>query len=61
MSTHEWTVLVNPQAGNRSASIEDVEGAFADLVRSSPRLDILVNNAAIAGPTAGEADIEPSD
>jgi YegS/Rv2252/BmrU family lipid kinase len=25
---HEWTVLVNPHAGKRSASVEDVEAAF---------------------------------
>jgi len=29
LRTHEWTVLVNPHAGKRSASVEDVEAAFA--------------------------------
>jgi diacylglycerol kinase (ATP) len=29
LSTHEWTVLVNPHAGKRGASIAEVEEAFA--------------------------------
>lgn len=29
MSTNEWTVVVNPHAGKRSASVEAVEAAFA--------------------------------
>ena len=39
----------------------DVERLFADVQRSLGGLDVLVNNAGIAGPTAKVEDIEPED
>ena len=41
------------------ANVADVDRIFADL--PTPHLDVLVNNAGIAGPTAAVEDIEPAD
>ncbi len=41
--------------------VEDVERLFADVKRQLGGLDVLVNNAGIAGPTAKVEDIQPAD
>jgi NAD(P)-dependent dehydrogenase (short-subunit alcohol dehydrogenase family) len=43
------------------ASLADVERLFADVQRELGGLDVLVNNAGIAGPTAKVEDIRPED
>ena len=43
------------------AKLADVERLFADVQRSLGGLDVLVNNAGIAGPTAKVEDIRPED
>src|SRR5437763_11906779 len=43
------------------ASLPDVERLFADAARQLGGLDVLVNNAGIAGPTAKVEDIRPED
>jgi NAD(P)-dependent dehydrogenase (short-subunit alcohol dehydrogenase family) len=43
------------------AKLQDVERLFADVQRHLGGLDVLVNNAGIAGPTAKVEDIEPED
>jgi NAD(P)-dependent dehydrogenase (short-subunit alcohol dehydrogenase family) len=43
------------------ASLADVDRLFADLKRELGGLDVLVNNAGIAGPTARVEDIRPED
>jgi NAD(P)-dependent dehydrogenase (short-subunit alcohol dehydrogenase family) len=43
------------------ADRDDVERLFADAQRSLGGLDVLVNNAGIAGPTAKVEDIRPED
>jgi NAD(P)-dependent dehydrogenase (short-subunit alcohol dehydrogenase family) len=43
------------------ARLDDVERLFADVRRSLGGLDVLVNNAGIAGPTARVEDIVPAD
>jgi len=43
------------------ASRDDVERLFEDAQRALGGLDVLVNNAGIAGPTAKVEDIEPQD
>jgi len=43
------------------ALLADVERLFADAERSLGGLDVLVNNAGIAGPTAKVEDIAPAD
>src|SRR5437763_8837913 len=42
------------------ALLPDVERLFADVERALGGLDVLVNNAGIAGPTAKVADIAPA-
>src|SRR5437868_4407817 len=43
------------------ANLQDVERLFADAERRLGGLDVLVNNAGIAGPTAKVEDIDPAD
>jgi NAD(P)-dependent dehydrogenase (short-subunit alcohol dehydrogenase family) len=43
------------------ARLDHVEGLFEDVVRVLGGLDVLVNNAGIAGPTAKVEDIDPAD
>jgi len=43
------------------ARLADVERLFADVKRELGGLDVLVNNAGIAGPTAKVEDIRPED
>ena len=43
------------------ANVADVERLFADVERHLGGLDVLVNNAGIAGPTAKVEDIRPQD
>jgi NAD(P)-dependent dehydrogenase (short-subunit alcohol dehydrogenase family) len=43
------------------SKLEDVERLFADVKRELGGLDVLVNNAGIAGPTAKVEDIDPAD
>ncbi len=43
------------------ARLDDVERLFADVGRELGGLDVLVNNAGIAGPTARVEDIAPAD
>jgi NAD(P)-dependent dehydrogenase (short-subunit alcohol dehydrogenase family) len=43
------------------ALLADVERLFTDVERSLGGLDVLVNNAGIAGPTAKVEDISPTD
>src|SRR3954465_15017127 len=43
------------------ANLADVERLFADAARQLGGLDVLVNNAGIAGPTAKVEDIRPED
>jgi len=43
------------------ARLDEVERLFADVRRSLGGLDVLVNNAGIAGPTAKVEDIAPAD
>ncbi|HXD43067.1 MAG TPA: SDR family oxidoreductase [Ramlibacter sp.] len=43
------------------SNLEQVDRLFADVRRELGGLDVLVNNAGIAGPTAKVEDIQPSD
>jgi NAD(P)-dependent dehydrogenase (short-subunit alcohol dehydrogenase family) len=43
------------------AKLDDVERLFADVKKHLHGLDVLVNNAGIAGPTAKVEDIRPED
>ncbi len=43
------------------SDVEQVEALFSELERLYGRLDILVNNVGIAGPTAEVEDIDPAD
>ena len=43
------------------ASDADVSRLFADVARSLGGLDVLVNNAGVAGPTGGVEEIRPED
>ena len=57
-------VAANPAATATVAdvsSVADVERVFADLEQHYGTLNTLVNNAGIAGPAAGVADIETND
>jgi NAD(P)-dependent dehydrogenase (short-subunit alcohol dehydrogenase family) len=53
-----------PAVGQTVADVSklaDVERLFEDAMRSLGGLDVLVNNAGIAGPTANVEDIRPED
>ncbi len=53
-----------PQAGCSKADVSseaDVERLFAEMRARLGGLDVLVNNAGIAGPTGGVEDIAPAD
>jgi NAD(P)-dependent dehydrogenase (short-subunit alcohol dehydrogenase family) len=53
-----------PEVGRTMADVSklaDVERLFEDAMRSLGGLDVLVNNAGIAGPTANVEDIRPED
>ena len=43
------------------ANLQDVERLFSDVQRHLGGLDVLINNAGIAGPTAKVEDIKPED
>ena len=43
------------------SSLADVDRVFAELIETHAGLDVLVNNAGIAGPTARTEDIDPDD
>jgi NAD(P)-dependent dehydrogenase (short-subunit alcohol dehydrogenase family) len=43
------------------ADARQIDCVFDDLVNSLGGLDVLINNAGIAGPTAGVEDIDPDD
>ena len=49
------------QTAGDVAKLADVERLFQDVERSLGGLDVLVNNAGIAGPTAKVEDIRPED
>lgn len=54
----------HPSAGATRADVsseEDVARLFKDVRRQLGGLDVLVNNAGIAGPTGGVEDIAPAD
>jgi NAD(P)-dependent dehydrogenase (short-subunit alcohol dehydrogenase family) len=53
-----------PSAGRSKADVSseaDVERLFADVRANLGGLDVLINNAGIAGPTGGVEDILPAD
>jgi NAD(P)-dependent dehydrogenase (short-subunit alcohol dehydrogenase family) len=53
-----------PRVGQTRADVasrDDVERLFGDVARELGGLDVLVNNAGIAGPTAKVEDIRPED
>jgi NAD(P)-dependent dehydrogenase (short-subunit alcohol dehydrogenase family) len=43
------------------SNVQDVERLFADVQRQLSGLDVLVNNAGIAGPTGKVEDLQPED
>jgi NAD(P)-dependent dehydrogenase (short-subunit alcohol dehydrogenase family) len=60
----EEFLLANPKASASLADVscvEDVDKMFAELTQRYGRLDILINNAGVAGPTAALEDIDPEE
>lgn len=60
----ESFLQANPEAFATLADVADVaqvDGLFAELMDCHGRLNILVNNVGVAGPTAHVEDIEPDD
>jgi NAD(P)-dependent dehydrogenase (short-subunit alcohol dehydrogenase family) len=43
------------------SSVTDVDRVFGEIREKYGRLDVLINNAGIAGPTASTVDIEPAE
>jgi NAD(P)-dependent dehydrogenase (short-subunit alcohol dehydrogenase family) len=60
-----FTCDVDPKAGADTladvAKLDDVERLFREAHKKLGGLDVLVNNAGIAGPTAKVEDIDPAD
>jgi NAD(P)-dependent dehydrogenase (short-subunit alcohol dehydrogenase family) len=57
-------IAANPEFTASCADVsrvEQVDAVFADLARHHGRLDILVNNVGVSGPTAAVEDIDPAD
>jgi NAD(P)-dependent dehydrogenase (short-subunit alcohol dehydrogenase family) len=57
-------IEANPAASGTRADVAiagDVEHVFSDLGNRHGRLDVLVNNAGVAGPTANIEDISPEE
>lgn len=57
-------LIANPGASAslaNVASVEQVEAMFADVQALYGRLDVLINNAGIAGPTARFEDVSPEE
>jgi NAD(P)-dependent dehydrogenase (short-subunit alcohol dehydrogenase family) len=55
---------VNPDITTSRADVSDIDQVaqvFADLVEQQGRLDVLINNVGIAGPTAHVENIDPAD
>ncbi len=60
----EAFAVSDPEIGGSIADVSDVAAVdrlFDDVKDRYGRLDVLVNNAGIAGPTAAVEDIEPAD
>jgi NAD(P)-dependent dehydrogenase (short-subunit alcohol dehydrogenase family) len=60
----ETFLQANPNASATLADVsqvDDVDRLFADLTQRYGRLDVLINNAGIAGPTAAVENIDPED
>lgn len=57
-------LLENPESSATVADVSDyksVETVFSDLKKRYAQLDVLINNAGTAGPTAALEDIDPED
>jgi len=60
----ETFLLENPESSATVADVSDfksVETVFSDLKKRYTQLDVLINNAGKAGPTAALEDIDPED
>ena len=63
-SAIEAFLLENPQASATAVDVSDhqmVESMFSDIGKRYGQLNVLVNNAGIAGPTAALENIQPDD
>ena len=64
MESIDSFLSANPEASATLADISDVQDVdklFAEFREHYERLDVLVNNAGVAGPTAHVEDVEPAD